>query len=34
MKIFFSAEYDPAELQPLYELGEVEMQEGHWDFPI
>lgn len=25
MKIFFSAEYDPAELEPLYEVGEIEI---------
>ena len=25
MKIFFSAEYDPAELEPLYEYGEIEI---------
>lgn len=25
MKIFFSAEYDPAQLEPLYEYGEIEI---------
>ena len=29
MKIFFTAEYDPKELTPLYELGEV---VKHYDF--
>ena len=28
MKIFFSAEYDPAELEPLYEYGDIEI--GGW----
>ena len=25
MKIFYSAEYDPRELEPLYELGDIEL---------
>lgn len=32
MKIYFTAEYDPVELKPLYNWGEVILwMVGHWE---
>ena len=34
MKIFFTAEYDPREIGPLEEMGEVIIDGWARDFPI